>query len=148
MQSFDGVLKCTAHYTRSAVAYGVKVDHVRPAKLGDVPAMDAIRTALQSKPYKMIHVTQVDTSTGVLTDVRGIAELTKQVSPDTLVVVDGVCSIAGEELRMDGWGVDAAITGSQKALGVPSGLLVTMFGPRAMVFIAVFTAKCFIISMS
>lgn len=106
---------------------------MRPSKLGAVPSLKDIETALLKTKYKMIHLTHVDTSTGVLVNVKSIATLVKQVSPDTLVVVDGVCSIGGEELLMDEWGVDAAITASQKALGTPSGLLVMMFGPRAIV---------------
>ena len=49
-----------------------------------------------------------------------------------LVVVDGVCSVAGEELRMSEWGVDVALTASQKAIGVPPGLALVVAGPRAM----------------
>jgi alanine-glyoxylate transaminase/serine-glyoxylate transaminase/serine-pyruvate transaminase len=49
-----------------------------------------------------------------------------------LIVVDGVCSVAGEELRMTEWGVDAALTASQKAIGVPPGLALVVAGPRAM----------------
>jgi len=47
-------------------------------------------------------------------------------------VVDGVCSVAGEELRQEEWGVDLALTASQKAIGVPPGLALVMAGPRAM----------------
>lgn len=117
----------------SADSYKIQNEHVRPSKLGAVPSLKDIETALLKTKYKMIHLTHVDTSTGVLVNVKSIATLVKQVSPDTLVVVDGVCSIGGEELLMDEWGVDAAITASQKALGTPSGLLVMMFGPRAIV---------------
>jgi alanine-glyoxylate transaminase/serine-glyoxylate transaminase/serine-pyruvate transaminase len=46
--------------------------------------------------------------------------------------VDGVCSVAGEELRMADWGVDVALTASQKAVGTPPGLALLVSGPRAM----------------
>jgi alanine-glyoxylate transaminase/serine-glyoxylate transaminase/serine-pyruvate transaminase len=49
-----------------------------------------------------------------------------------LCVVDGVCSVAGEALRMSEWGVDVAFTASQKAVGVPPGLALLVAGPRAM----------------
>ena len=55
--------------------------------------------------------------------------MVKMVSPTTLIVVDGVCSIAAEVLRMEEWGVDVAITASQKALGVPPGLAVMVIEP-------------------
>jgi alanine-glyoxylate transaminase/serine-glyoxylate transaminase/serine-pyruvate transaminase len=48
------------------------------------------------------------------------------------LIVDGVCSVAGEELRMTDWGVDLALTASQKAIGVPPGLALVMVRARAM----------------
>jgi len=75
-------------------------------------------------------VTHVDTSTGVLTDVEGLAKLARE--RNVLIVVDGVCSVAGETLRMADWGVDVALTASQKAIGTPPGLALVVAGPRAM----------------
>lgn len=109
--------------------YGAKVDHARTA-VGDCPTLDEVERALQSGEYKLITITHVDTSTGVLADVPGLARLARQYN--TLCVVDGVCSVAGEELRMDDWGVDVALTASQKAVGVPPGLALLVAGPRAM----------------
>jgi alanine-glyoxylate transaminase/serine-glyoxylate transaminase/serine-pyruvate transaminase len=79
---------------------------------------------------KLVTITHVDTSTGVVTDVRSLAALARQYG--ALSVVDGVCSVAGEELRMSEWGVDLALTASQKAIGVPPGLALIVAGPRAM----------------
>jgi alanine-glyoxylate transaminase/serine-glyoxylate transaminase/serine-pyruvate transaminase len=50
----------------------------------------------------------------------------------TLVVVDGVCAVAGEEMRQEEWGIDLALTASQKAIGVPPGLALVVAGPRAL----------------
>lgn len=109
--------------------YGAQVTQVC-AEVGDRPALDAVEAALQKGPYKLMTVTHVDTSTGVLTDIPGLAALGRKYH--TLTVVDGVCSVAGEELRMDDWGVDAVLTASQKAVGVPPGLALVVAGPRAM----------------
>lgn len=46
--------------------------------------------------------------------------------------MDGVCSVAGEEIRMKEWGIDVLLTGSQKALGVPPGLAVLWLSPKAI----------------
>lgn len=54
------------------------------------------------------------TATGVLSDAKAIGELVRRVSPGTLVILDGVCSLASEEIRMDEWGIDAV---SSKPLG-------------------------------
>jgi alanine-glyoxylate transaminase/serine-glyoxylate transaminase/serine-pyruvate transaminase len=92
--------------------YGAKVDQV-VAPFGDCPTLEAIEAQLSQKKYKMITITQVDTSSGVLANVKEIAELTRRVSAETLICVDGVCSIGAEELRMEDWGIDVALTGSQ-----------------------------------
>jgi alanine-glyoxylate transaminase/serine-glyoxylate transaminase/serine-pyruvate transaminase len=62
--------------------------------------------------------------------VKGLAALGR--AHDVLVVVDGVCSVAGEEMYQKDWGIDLTLTASQKAIGVPPGLALVMAGPRAM----------------
>jgi len=109
--------------------YGAQVTSVSSPP-GGCPALEEIRSALEAGSFKLITITHVDTSTGVRADVRGIAELGKDYG--SLVVVDGVCSVAGEELEMDAWGMDLTLTASQKALGVPPGLAMLMIGPRAL----------------
>jgi alanine-glyoxylate transaminase/serine-glyoxylate transaminase/serine-pyruvate transaminase len=109
--------------------YGAQVTQVRAAP-GGCPALAAVEQALAADPYKLVTVTHVDTSTGVLADVPGVAKLARQYG--ALCVVDGVCSVAGEELRMAEWGVDVALTASQKAIGVPPGLALLVAGRRAL----------------
>lgn len=47
-------------------------------------------------------------------------------------MVDGVCSVASEEIRMDAWGIDVVLTGSQKGLGAPPGLSILVASQKAM----------------
>lgn len=109
--------------------WGAKVTTVA-APPGDAPSLEAVREAIGKARPKIVTVTHVDTSTGVRADVEGIARLARE--HDALSIVDGVCSVGGEVLRQEQWGVDVALTGSQKALGVPPGLAVLVAGPRAM----------------
>jgi alanine-glyoxylate transaminase / serine-glyoxylate transaminase / serine-pyruvate transaminase len=109
--------------------YGAEVVHLR-APIGQRPSLEEVEQTLQAARYKLMTVTHVDTSTGVVTDVKGLAQLAR--AHDLLIVVDGVCSVAGEELRMSEWGVDVALTASQKAVGTPPGLALVIAGPRAM----------------
>ena len=109
--------------------YGAQVTHVR-APVGGRPSIEEVEAALQAGRYKMLAITHVDTSTAVLTDVRALARLAQRY--DALSVVDGVCSVAGEELRMSAWGVDVAFTASQKAISVPPGLALLVASPRAL----------------
>lgn len=109
--------------------YGAKVTHVRTSP-GGHPTLNDVETALKSGTFKLMTITHVDTSTGVLADVKGLSALGQRYG--ALVIVDGVCSVAGEELNMDAWGVDLAFTASQKAVGVPPGLALLVASPRAI----------------
>ncbi|KAL2915822.1 hypothetical protein HK105_204523 [Polyrhizophydium stewartii] len=111
--------------------YGASVKQLTAA-FGDRPAFDDIAAALKADKYKLITITHVDTSSGVLNDVKAIAEIVRRVSPDTLIAVDGVCSVAAEEIRMDEWGLDVVMTASQKAIGVPPGLALMVVSQRAL----------------
>jgi alanine-glyoxylate transaminase/serine-glyoxylate transaminase/serine-pyruvate transaminase len=116
--------------------YGAEVTHVRAPAIGDVPPLEEVEAALTDPPtssgqgYKLMTITHVDTSTAVVTDVEALAALGREHG--ALVVVDGVCSVAGQELRQEAWGVDIALTASQKAIGVPPGLALVVVGTRAM----------------
>ena len=74
----------------------------------------------------------MDTSTGVLSPAEHIASLVKKHSPDTLIALDAVCSVASEEIRFDDWGLDMVISATQKGLGAPPGLSVVMASERAI----------------
>lgn len=103
--------------------HGAEVDIIT-APLGDVVPLDQIKEALSKNKYAAITITQVDTSTSVVSDVAAISKVVKEVSPETLIVVDGVCAIVSEDLEFDKWGVDFALTASQKAIGAPAGLAI------------------------
>ncbi len=68
------------------------------APFGNCPSAEAVEKALveakkENKPFKLITLTHVDTSSGVLTNVKQMSEIVKRVSPETLIAVDGVCSL-------------------------------------------------------
>lgn len=111
--------------------YGVHVD-VITAPVGDVVPFDQIEQQLAKEKYTAVTITHVDTSTSVVSDVGKIAALVRKLNPETLVVVDGVCSVAVEDLEFDKWGVDFALTASQKAIGVPAGLAIFLASGRAV----------------
>ncbi|BDD55082.1 hypothetical protein MPDQ_006855 [Monascus purpureus] len=111
--------------------YGAKATQLK-APIGDRPSLPQIEQALKEKPYKIVTITHVDTSTGVLNDIKGIAEVVRRISPETLVVVDGVCSVGCEEIAFDAWDLDVVLTASQKAIGCPPGLSIVMTSGRAI----------------
>jgi alanine-glyoxylate transaminase / serine-glyoxylate transaminase / serine-pyruvate transaminase len=99
------------------------------AEVGGRPALEEVEKELKTG-YKLVTLTHVDTSTGVITDVKGVAALAKCYG--ALTVLDGVCSVAGEEIRMSAWGIDVVLTASQKAVGVPPGLALLVVSPAGM----------------
>ena len=52
--------------------------------------------------------------------------------PEHKVILDGVCSVASELIRMDEWGIDVVITASQKGLGTPPGLSILVASKRSI----------------
>lgn len=109
--------------------YGANVT-VLHASLGATVPFEQVEAALQNGSYRLMTFTHVDTSTGVRVDPQPLGALGRKY--DVLTVLDGVCSVAGEELRQEEWKIDVALTASQKAIGVPPGLALLVAGPRAM----------------
>ncbi|ORX93168.1 PLP-dependent transferase [Basidiobolus meristosporus CBS 931.73] len=112
--------------------YGANVTFLPSNTPGNRPSLEAIEQELSKKKYKIVTVTHVDTSTGVLADIAGLGRLVRQKFPETLVVVDGVCSVGCEEIKFDDFGLDIVLTGSQKALGAPPGLSIVVASQRAV----------------
>ncbi len=109
--------------------HGAHVTRVR-AEPGKVPSIAEVGAALDHAATKLLAITHVDTSTAARTDVAKLAKLGNERG--ALVVVDGVCSIGAEELRQEEWGIDVALTASQKAIGAPPGLAILVASERAM----------------
>ncbi|MFT5964156.1 MAG: alanine-glyoxylate transaminase/serine-glyoxylate transaminase/serine-pyruvate transaminase [Flavobacterium sp.] len=100
------------------------------APLGENVPLEVIERELKTKQYKALTVNHVDTSTGIIVDPKPLAHLAKKYN--ILSILDGVCSVAGEELKQDEWGVDVVLAASQKAIGVPPGLALLMVSEKAM----------------
>ncbi|KAL9131785.1 MAG: hypothetical protein Q9217_000390 [Psora testacea] len=111
--------------------YGVRATQLK-APIGERPQLPDVEKALTEKEYKLITVTHVDTSTGVLSEVKALSELVHRVSPATLLVVDAVCAVGSEEICFDNWGLDVVLTASQKGIGCPPGLCIMMCSGRAI----------------
>ncbi len=109
--------------------YGASVTVIRSA-LGHGVDWERVEQELFTGDYRIITATHVDTSTGVRVDARRLGETARR--HDVLAVLDGVCSVAGERIHQDEWGLDAVLTASQKAVGVPPGLALLVIGPRML----------------
>jgi len=136
VEAGDDVLVLSTGYFSDGFAdcigiYGGKVTELK-APVGQRPQLPEIENALSQKKYKLLTVTHVDTSTGVLSELKKLSELVQRVSPETLLIVDGVCSVGCEEIAFDEWKLDGVVTASQKAIGAPAGLSISMFSGRAI----------------
>lgn len=72
--------------------------------------------------YDAVTITHNETSTGVTNDVAALARAVREESPDTLVLVDAVSSLAGIPVRFDEWGLDVCFASVQKAIALPPGI--------------------------
>jgi alanine-glyoxylate transaminase/serine-glyoxylate transaminase/serine-pyruvate transaminase len=109
--------------------YGAEVHKVeRP--WGEVFTPEDIDTALKEYPAKLVCIVHAETSTGILQPMEGLAEVVHRHG--ALLLVDCVTSLGGVPIKIDDWDVDAAYSGSQKALSCPPGLAPLTLGDRAI----------------
>lgn len=112
-------------------AYGVKVIPVE-VEWGEAVDPSRIKSILEEDKegrIKAVFTTLCETSTGVVHDIKSIGEIVK--GRQSLLVVDAISGLGAEELRTDDWGVDVAVSCSQKGLMLPPGLAFVSVGERA-----------------
>jgi aspartate aminotransferase-like enzyme len=110
---------CQVFATPTALAFewGTAVDPER------------VRTALEAGDFKAVTVCWNETSTGLTNPIGEIANAVKDHG--AFLIVDGITAVAGLENRMDRWGIDALVMGSQKCLAAPPGLSAVALSKRA-----------------
>ena len=91
-----------------------------------------ILAADKEHKIKAVLVTHNETATGVTSDIKGVRDILDDLNHPALLYVDGVSSIASIEFDMDAWGVDLAISGSQKGLMLPTGLGIVAASDKAL----------------
>jgi alanine-glyoxylate transaminase/serine-glyoxylate transaminase/serine-pyruvate transaminase len=103
---------------------GLKVD-VLDTEWGEGAPVERYHEALaadKGHEIKAVLFTHNETATGVTSDVAGVRKALNDAKHPALLAVDGVSSIGSIDFRMDEWGVDLAVTGSQKGFMLPAGL--------------------------
>ncbi len=117
-----------------AQRFGLQVD-VLDAEWGEGAPLERYHEALaadKAHRIKAVLFTHNETATGVTSDVAGIRRVLNETRHPALLMVDGVSSIASIDFRMDEWGVDLAVTGSQKGLMLPAGLGIVCASQKAL----------------
>lgn len=93
-----------------------------------------VEKALSGDPsIKGVFVQASETSTGVYHDIRALASIVKKYE-DTILVVDAISALVAHDLKMDDWGIDVMIGGSQKGLMLPPGLAFIGVSEKAWAF--------------
>ncbi len=113
-----------------AEANGKEVETIK-VDMGQAITPEMVDERLAQGGFDAVCITHNETSTGVLNPLKEIAEVVKQY-PSVLLVVDAVSSLAGAETRMDDWGLDVVLAGTQKCLALPPGLCVVGVSQAAM----------------
>ncbi|MFO8007368.1 MAG: alanine--glyoxylate aminotransferase family protein [Candidatus Brocadiia bacterium] len=109
-------------------AYGCKVVSV-DMEWGESLSADRLAAALEANPEaRAVYITQSETSTGALTDLEAVAAVTRET--DALLAVDAITGIGVHPVKMDEWGVDIVVSGSQKGCMIPPGLAFIAVSPR------------------
>jgi alanine-glyoxylate transaminase/serine-glyoxylate transaminase/serine-pyruvate transaminase len=113
--------------------HGLQVEVVKVPWGAGIPAdrFKEILTADTNHEIKAVLATHNETATGVVSDIGAVREAMDGAAHPALLFVDGVSSIGSMDFCMDDWGVDVAITGSQKGFMLPAGLAIAAFSPKA-----------------
>ena len=113
---------------------GLEVE-VLEVEWGEGAPVDRYRAALEADrkhSIKAVLLCQNETATGVSSDVAAIRRALDDTRHPALLFVDAVSALASIDFRMDEWGVDVCISGSQKGLMLPAGMGVTCVSEKAL----------------
>lgn len=120
-----------ARWAKIAAGRGAIVDKLE-VELGQVITPELLRAKLASdtkKEIKLVTLTHSETSTGAKNDIKTLCKIIKDHG--ALSVVDGVTSVGAMEVKMDEWGIDVLVSGSQKGFMIPPGLAFLAASKRA-----------------
>ena len=146
LSSHDKVLviqggKFGERWTEINRTFGLEVV-VLKVEWGKVAGAEEIGDILKQNPeIKAVFAQLVETSTGVVYDIKSIAEVVKETS--AILIVDAISGLGAESLPQDQWAVDVVIGGSQKALMIPPGLAFVSLSEKARELMESSTLPCY-----
>src|SRR5690348_4032288 len=112
-----------------AAAYGADVVRLE-SEWGQPVDPDDLAVVLRRHPKaRVVLLTHNETSTGLTNPLRELARAAREA--DRIVVVDGVSSISSIDIETDAWGIDVAVSGSQKGWMAPPGIALVSVSERA-----------------
>src|SRR5438477_4419758 len=121
--------KFAERWSSVCTAFGIEHKDVK-LEYGDHVSSEQISSELRAAKYDAVILVHSETSTATVCNLEQIGRAVRTTG-ETLLIVDGITSIGALPFKMDDWGVDVAITGSQKALMLPPGLAFLALSDRA-----------------
>ena len=114
--------------------FGLEVEHCEVEWGLGVPHEDYRRILEADKEHKIrgVFACHNETATGVTSNIQQIREILDDLGHPALLCVDGISSLGCIDFRMDEWGVDVVVGGSQKGFMLPTGLAIVGVSQRAM----------------
>ncbi len=109
--------------------------HVVECEWGTGVPVESFKEILASDKkhsIKAVLATQNETATGVKSDIAALRVAMNDCAHPAMLYVDGVSSIASVDFQMDAWGVDLAVSGSQKGFMLPAGLAIMAASEKAL----------------
>jgi alanine-glyoxylate transaminase/serine-glyoxylate transaminase/serine-pyruvate transaminase len=121
------------NWGNAAAAMGADVEALKGDWRRAIRVAEVEERLRQDKDHKIkaILAVQVDTASGAYNDIEAIGQAIKSAGHPALYLVDTVASLGCMPFEMDGWGVDVAMSGSQKGLMTPPGLGFCAINDRA-----------------
>jgi aspartate aminotransferase-like enzyme len=118
-------------FAKIARVYGADVTKI-DIEWGRAAEPDDLRRALEADSgYKAILLTLNETSTGVMNPIRELAAVAHELAPAALVLMDGVSALGAVPFEQDTWGIDVAVSGSQKSWMAAPGMAFLGVSERA-----------------
>lgn len=120
-----------ARWAKIASSRGAVVEKLE-VELGQVINPEDLKIKLaedKNKEIKLVTLTHSETSTGARNDIKTLCKIIKDHG--ALSIVDGVTSVGAMEVKMDEWGIDVLVSGSQKGFMIPPGLSFLAASPKA-----------------
>ena len=120
-------------WTKICKAYNIAVEEIK-IDWGYAVKPEDVEKALEKDPaIRGVFVQASETSTGVYHDIKSLASVVRK-HENTLFVVDAISALVAHDLKMDDWGIDVLIGGSQKGLMLPPGLAFVGISEKAWQF--------------
>lgn len=118
-------------FSKIARAYDLKTHEIK-IEWGKAVSPGAVEEFLKKNKVAALCIQASETSTGTQHPISEIAKVVRKVSPETLLIVDGITAVGASPIATDEWDLDILISGSQKAFMLPPGLSFASLSARAI----------------